>query len=676
MNSLGSFLLLLATILVTYSLVLGTIGAIKNDKRLIISSRESLRCFSWIMITALIVLCVLFVTNNYSNLYVWQHSSNDMQPMYLISAVWGGMDGSMLLWASIMSLFTLLAVNMSKQGPSERLKSWLIPCLSYPNLFFVLVVTFLTNPFREIPASIIHTNGQGLNPLLQNPSMMIHPPMLYLGFTGFIVPFAYSLAALCSSDLSTTWIKITRRWTLISWTFLTAGIILGGNWAYIELGWGGFWAWDPVENASFFPWLTGTAFLHSVMVQEHRGMLKIWNIALASLTYLLTVFGTFLTRSGIVQSVHAFASTDVGWVFLVYIGISVFIVTSLVIFRFKLLKPESKMQSYLSREAIFLFNNLLLLSITFATIWGVLLPVISEATSGEKIVVGPPFFNKVNMPLFLLLLFFMGVGPLVGWRSNSVKSIMRSFWVPFIMGSIITLLGIWIDGVNILPAISFGLSFFVITALLLEWHRRAKARSLISGKSTAKESIKLLRSKPRIYASHIIHIGVAMIAIAITGAYAYKTERDLVIPIGGTETIKNYQLKVTGIREERNPAYGALIADIEVYNNNNKLLFVLHPEKRIYTQKQEITTEVDIKSTLKEDLYVALAGLEDVTTDGKTPYKNVILKVFINPLQIWVWFSSIIIILGSLILVFESNYLFLTTANFSKTTNSLPQEVK
>jgi cytochrome c-type biogenesis protein CcmF len=373
MVDIGHFSLVTAWALSVYGVIGGSLGALRSNRALVKSAIYSVHLCAVFSFAALFALAVAFVGHDYSYMYVWQHSNNAMPSHYLVSAIWGGMDGSMLLWAVIMSLFGS-SVFLRPSMVRRELHNWLAPVLSAGTGFFLVVVTFLTNPFRLVPGGNIPLDGNGLNPLLQNPSMMIHPPILYAGFTGFLVPCAFCLAALISGQLSDSWIRATRRWTLVAWGFLTIGIILGGNWAYIELGWGGFWAWDPVENASFLPWLTATAYLHSVMVQEQKGMLKVWNVILAVTTYMLTVFGTFLTRSGVVQSVHAFAETDVGWVFLLYIGIVSSMTLVLIAFRWQELRPERQLESYFSREAAFLFNNLALLGICFSTFLGCSFP--------------------------------------------------------------------------------------------------------------------------------------------------------------------------------------------------------------------------------------------------------------------------------------------------------------
>lgn len=654
MIDIGHFSLVAGFFFCTYSAFVGSYGALKNDGKIVASAANSMLLCAFFSSVSLIALMYAFGTHDYSYVYVWQTSNNAMPLHYLISAVWGGMDGSMLLWAVIMTLFSALVVLRGKEVQRDLFK-WVIPVLAFANGFFLLVVTFLTNPFRLVPAGRILADGNGLNPLLQNPSMMIHPPMLYIGFTGFVVPFAFCLAALLGGQINNNWIRLTRRWTLVAWSFLTAGIILGGNWAYIELGWGGFWAWDPVENASFLPWLTGTAFLHSVMVQEQKGMLKVWNVILAVGTYLLTVFGTFLTRSGVVQSVHAFAETDVGWVFLTYIGLAFVVMCFLLALRWKDLKPDRAFESYLSREAAFLFNNLALLGICFATFWGVMFPVISEAFTGEKSVVGPPFFNQVNVPLFLALLFLMGVGPLISWRKNNLKLLTKTFSRPFISGSIVTVVFLFVDSSRVLAAVAFGLAVFAMATIESEFRRAAKIRRQLTEDGLVKSYVSVVKRRPRRYGGFLVHLGIAVMAIAITASYAYKIEKDITLKVGETTQVGRYNLSLRSLSEKAEANYGGIVAEILVTDaGNGEEITVMRPERRSYVSSEEITTEVALRMTPREDLYIALAGL-DIETGDKNNLQTLpaLFKVFVNPLQVWVWFGGIVVLFGTLIVLFE-----------------------
>jgi cytochrome c-type biogenesis protein CcmF len=654
---IGSFSLLAATFVAFYSFIVGIIGARLERTSLIASARNGLILTAFLAVVSLASLGGSFLSHDYNVVYVWQNSNNEMHPLYRIAAIWGGMDGSMLLWAALLCVYSALAVIYTPTV-SKKLFSWVIPVLSGANLFFLLLVSFLTNPFRVIPTGNLPLDGNGLNPLLQNPSMVIHPPLLYLGFTGFAIPFAFSFAALISGVFSDSWIALTKRWTLIAWGFLTMGIILGGNWAYIELGWGGFWAWDPVENSSFLPWLTGTALIHSVMVEQKRGMLKMWNISLAVLTYALTVFGTFLTRSGVVQSVHSFAESDIGWTFLLYLGILGVTFAILFVYRFKELRAENQIVSWFSREAAFLFNNLLFLSICFATFWGVMYPVFSEALGKEKSVVGAPFFNAVNVPLFLMLLFLMGAGPLLAWRKTSYSALRRVFLKPLIYGTLITILFLWLDFSRIYSALAFGLVVFALAAIGSEFHKGAKARKSSDEKKGANNLfsfLPLLIKKPEKYAGLLVHVGIGVMAVAITASSAYKIEKDFSIKPGGEYLVGDFRLELESIQEKDFRNYESVRAVVNVFEKSGKKkISVLHPEKRFYKKRNEPTTEVDIRMTLKEDLYIALAGFE-TEQDVGSQNPSVIFKVFINPLQVWLWFGTLIVLIGTLLVIWGAS---------------------
>ncbi len=585
-----------------------------------------------------------FVTNDYSIQYVWQYSNRAMPWIYKITAIWGGMDGSMLLWCFLVAMFAAFVAVASVRYPRPLLP-WLYSFSTSSTLFFTTITLFLTNPFRFLKAPVVMPDGNGLNPLLQNEYMAIHPPMLYLGFTGLAVPYAFCMAALASGHMSNDWIRLTRRWTLIAWTFLTAGIVLGGHWAYLELGWGGFWAWDPVENASFLPWLTATAFLHSVMVQERKGMLKNWNILLVVLTYALTVFGTFLTRSGIVQSVHAFASTDIGWVFLTYLGAVIIVALGLVFFRREQLRPERAIESVFSREAVFLLNNLVLLSICFAVLWGVMFPVFSEAFTGQKQTVGIPFFNAVNVPLFLALVFLMGIGPVIAWKRSSFKALVRSFALPFVLAFAVAAALVWAGITEFYPILAYSISFFVLMTILGEVNRGLRAQgSTTNSAAYAPATVVSLFRRQRIkYGAHVIHFGVLMMTVAITASMAHKVEREFTLAPGERFDVGRFSLELNEFHEEQQANYSAVQAHVTVRSRvDDSALQVLAPELRFYPKNKETTTEVALRMGHREDLYLILAGVDETGTKAS-------MKVFINPLQVWLWYGAIIMVIGGFI---------------------------
>lgn len=649
MSSLGHFCLTLAWLLSLFGFIGGALAAKRGDRKLFLAVRGATISGAAASGLAIAALGAAFLTNDYSIQYVWQYSNASMENIYKFSAIWGGMDGSMLLWAFILSVSSAVVAFSSLDLP-RKLMPWVLSVINSSLLFFLSVCLFFTNPFRLIRANFIPPDGNGLNPLLQNPYMAIHPPMLYLGFTTFSIPFAFCAGALLAGDLGNQWIRLTRRWTLIAWGFLTVGIVLGGKWAYEVLGWGGFWAWDPVENASFFPWLTGTAFLHSVMVQERKNMLKMWNIWLIILTYALTVFGTFLTRSGVVQSVHAFAETDIGWIFLIYLGLLLGSGAALTWMRRKELASERKIESFLSREAAFLINNLIFLSICFATIWGVMFPVLSEALTGVKQTVGVPFFNAVNVPLFLFLIFLMGVGPLIAWRKASLSSIAKTFAGPFLFSLFLAVLLVWAGITEFYPILSYCLCFFVLLTIFGEFHRGIKvqrAAAQDSATSVVGSAGRLIRRHRSRYLGYIVHLGVVVMTIAITASMAHKVEKEFALKLGEKFQIGRFTLTLKSVDDIQTSNYQGVRSVVEAAQTaDGKVLGQLTPEIRIFNKNGENAAQVSVRKSIREDLYLVLAGVEE--NGSKASF-----KVFINPLQIWLWIGAVITALATLALVFE-----------------------
>jgi len=647
MNDFGHFASCLAWLLAITGLSAGVYSGVTKKAAWCQTARNATILGSICVFLAIFSLGYGFATNDYTNQYIWQFSNRDMPAIYKVSAIWGGMDGSMLLWCFILSISAGILAYKAPSYP-RSMQPWLLAVVNSSALFFLTVTVFLTNPFQYLDAPFIPPDGNGLNPILQNPFMAIHPPMLYAGFTTFAIPYAFCMAALLSGNLGNEWLRLTRRWTLVAWGFLTAGIVLGGYWAYIELGWGGFWAWDPVENASFLPWLTGTAFLHSVLVQERKNMLKLWNVWLIVATYALIVFGTFLTRSGIVQSVHAFASTDVGWVFLVYIGLIVLLAAGLSIYRRKLLESEKKIESFLSREAAFLVNNLIFLSICFATLWGVMFPVLSEALTGSKQAVGVPFFNAVNVPIFLFMVLMMGIGPLIAWRKATLSSLIKTFLMPFASAFVVAVILLWAGVTAFYPLLAYALSFFVLMTIMMEFHKGVKTQKVSGGEkrqSTGKSIMHLFRRHRSRYAGHVIHLGVLVMVVAITASMAYKVEREFSLGLGETYEIGRFGIELQEVKQRTASNYESLYALAAVKSlRTGEILSYLRPELRFYSRNQETTTEVAIRKSVREDVYLVLAGL-DQTGEGAS------MKVYINPLQSWLWFGALIVMFGTLILL-------------------------
>lgn len=645
MNEVGHFAICFAWFFALYATIVGALAGYKKNSKFYLST---VNATVLVFVTELIAIASLaygFLSNDYTNQYIWQYSNKSMPAIYKVSAIWGGMDGSMLLWCFILSISGAILARQSLKI-AGNLMPWVLSVANSSSLFFLTITVYFTNPFRYLKSIYIPPDGNGLNPLLQNPYMAVHPPMLYMGFTTLAIPYAFCMGALLSGTLSNEWLKLTRRWILIAWAFLTAGIVMGGHWAYLELGWGGFWAWDPVENASFLPWLTATAFLHSVMVQERKNMLKIWNVWLVVATYGLTVFGTFLTRSGIVQSVHAFASTDIGWIFLVYIGALVGLALVLTLYRKNDLKSERKIESIFSREAAFLVNNLLFLSITFAILWGVLFPVFSEAITGEKQAIGIPFYNAVNVPLFLILIFLMGVGPLIAWKRASFKSILRTFTMPAVTAVIFGVL-LMLGGVEgFFPLLSYSLCFFVLMTVMAEYHRALRVqRASAAEKGLLLGSAHLLKRHSNRYIGYLIHIGVLVMTVSITASMAHKTEKEFSLSKDESFSVGRFNLKLNNVSPRSTENFHAVFADVSVTTSkDNQPYAELKPEMRAYTRNNENTSEVALKMGLREDLYLVLAGINE---DGS----RASFKLFINPLQIWLWLGTLVVVFGTVLLI-------------------------
>lgn len=641
MNSFGNISLFLAWITSLGGVIFGFLAAKKNSFSLHGIARLSTIATGVCAVSSTLALGALFISDDYSNQYVWQFSSRDMPTVYKFSAVWGGMDGSMLLWAAILSFGGGILAYQINAFP-KQLASWTLCGISQASLFFLTVTLFFTNPFRYIQSEIIPADGNGLNPLLMDPFMAIHPPIMYLGLTWFAIPAAIAFAALMSSKQQSPWFQYCRRWTLIAWGFLTAGKVLGGYWAYRELGWGGFWAWDPVENASFIPWLTGTAFLHSVMVEERKGMLRLWNIWLAISTYLLTVYGTFLTRSGIVQSVHAFASTDIGWVFLAYLGVFLAIALIVTFARKKHFAPERNLESFFSREVAFLLNNLVLISIAFATLWGVMFPVLSEWLTGQKQTVGIPYFNSVNVPLFLFLIFLMGVGPLIAWQKAKWSQMKRQFLIPFITAFIVAMMLVWSGIPGFYPIVSYGLCTFVFLTIIQEMYRLYRARH-------ATESQAVIRKTSRVIGGHIVHLGVLVAVIGITASMAHKVEKEFTVLPGQSHQVGNYVFTLKELKSYQTPSYEGLKAVTDVADaKSGKIVSTLEPASRFYFKKRENTSEVSILKALKGDVYLVMAGLDETG-------QKAAMKVYLNPLQSFLWVGTVIMIFGLVIILLSKS---------------------
>ena len=508
------------------------------------------------------------------------------------------------------------------------------------SLFFLTLLVFAANPFERV--GFVPPDGQGLNPLLQNYWMVIHPVMLYLGYVGMAVPFAFAVGALMSKRLDNEWVRTVRRWTLIPWMFLSAGIIMGSQWAYMELGWGGYWAWDPVENASFLPWLTGTAFLHSIIIQEQRGILKVWNVVLIWLTYFLVILGTFTTRSGVLESVHSFARSDVGPYFLGFLIIIMFGFLWLLFDRLPLLRSEQQIDSYASREAAFLANNWLFAGIAFATLWGTFFPMFSEILTGDRISVAAPFFNKVNGPLFLLLLLLMGVGPLLGLAAHQRGGLPQAVYLAADRRS-----GGGGAGLrrrrSLYPIIGLAVCAFVTATIVQEYVRGVNARRKTSGDNVFTAMGNLWRRNGRRYGGYIVHLGIVLIGVAVIGNEFYQQTTNVTLAPGETAQIAGYTLEFAGLESDRQSNLTEFGARVIAYDRNDNVVGTLIPKRNVYDKTPDMpTSEVGLHMSPIEDVYVVLNGWEE---GGKTAT----FTIYINPLTVWMWVGGLVLVLGTLI---------------------------
>jgi cytochrome c-type biogenesis protein CcmF len=647
MAELGSYSLLLALALGAYAFVAGIVALARKgdayDRLGETARRAGIAVFGAVALAAVVLVTATF-QNDFSISYILHHSNRDLPIPYKFAVLWSGQEGSLLFWALLLSTYGL--VLRLRHKVDTRLVAFASVVISAVQVFFLLLVNFAANPFAMTIGNL-PPDGNGLNPLLQYPEMVIHPPMLYLGYVGFTVPFAFALAALIMKYPGEKWIHITRRWTMVTWGFLTVGIFLGAHWAYSVLGWGGYWGWDPVENASLMPWLTGTAFLHSVMMQEKRGMLKVWNVWLIFSTFMLAIFGTFLTRSGVVSSVHAFAQSSIGTWFVSFLALTAAVCLYWFLKNREHLRSENRLESLVSRESSFLFNNLLLLVACFTVLWGTLFPVLSEWVQGTKVTVGPPFFNRVNIPVALLLLLLTGVGPLLAWRKTSMESLKRNFRIPVLVGlgvgALLVAIGYvkpWTEQSEFYSLMTIILSVLVATTVISEFVRGGRVISRHTGQNLFASMVQLTRRNTRRYGGYIVHFGVIVIMIGFAGsAFNQDIERELTA--GQSMSIGPYTLTMRSNTQDDNANYSSEWAIVDV-TKNGKPLTTMYPERRFFKASQQPQSMVALHTTLKEDLYLVYSGINQDTG-------NPIIKAHLNPLVLWIWIGVHIMIIGTVV---------------------------
>ena len=647
----GELSLWIALLMCVWSVTLSFAGGAMRRSDLIASGERGLYAGFGFIVLASAGLWTALITSDFSLRYVASFTSANLPFVYKVSAFWGGQAGSMLFWCLILAGYAALATFANRRSVRE-LMPWVTGTNALVLLFFIATTAIASNPFERL--DWVPADGRGLNPQLQNPAMAIHPPMLYLGYVATAIPFGFAIAALVTRRLDAEWLGAVRRWALVSWVFLTIGVVLGMWWAYVELGWGGYWMWDPVENASLLPWLTGTAFLHSIMIQEKRGMLRKWNVTLVVATFMLSVLGTFITRSGVIQSVHSFAQSAVGNWFAAFMIFALAATVWLVSMRLKDLEPQAQLEAMISREAAFLYNNLVLVGIAFSVLWGTLFPIISEAVRGSKITVGESFFNSVNVPLGLLLLALTGIGPLIAWRKASVGNIQRQFAGPAAFG-LITGAALFVLGIHKLyPLMTWTLSAFVTGTIIQEFWKGVGARRKMYGENAVVALGRLVARNRRRYGGYVVHAGIVMLFAAFAGM-AFKLEYDITLADGESYSAKDPYGRQWTFTNEGLSEFKALNREVVAIalrpTIEGKALPLITSEKRQHFDSRgnptfQPSTEVGILVRNDMDVYVVLAGVVQ---------KKAEIRVNFNPLVVWVWNGGMLMALGGLIVMWPQS---------------------
>ncbi|NOZ71860.1 MAG: heme lyase CcmF/NrfE family subunit [Chloroflexi bacterium] len=663
MADLGYITLVLAFIVSIYGLVASLVGAKRRNEVLITSGRNALYVVAGLITVSTVALWYLFISNDLSIDFVASHSERNLPLFYRFSALWAGQAGSLLFWLFILAIYSTIFILVEWKRQQRR-RPYMIATLLGVHVFFILVMLIAANPFerlwvlpdgsttaslfRPLGASLfIPADGRGLSPLLQNYWMVFHPVFLYLGYVGLTLPMAYAVSSLASGDLDNNWVKDVRVWNLIPWIFLTIGIIMGSQWAYIELGWGGFWAWDPVENASLIPWLTATAFLHSIMIQQQRGMLKVWNMMLAFISFWLVIIGTFITRSGIIDSVHAFALSNVGPLFLSFIVLTFALFLYLLWARLPQLQSEAELDSMLSRESAFLYVNVLFLVSAFVTLFGTLFPIVSEALTNTKIAVSAPYFNKVDGPIFMGILILMGLGPLLGWRRSSPEMLKKSLTPPIAMALLVVVILAMFVTQRWVPLAGWGVAALVLGTILWEYYRGARARRKATGEPWLLALVRVMGRNQRRYGGYMVHLGVVMITVAVIGTTMFHSNLKTSLHLNESVELAGYTFTYTGLEQKSYPNHDSAIAQVLV-TKGDKVVGTLKPRMNFYStlagRDMGPTSEVGLHTNLIEDVYVVFNGWE---SDGNLGA----FEIFVNPLMLWMWLGGLVMIIGTVFAV-------------------------
>ena len=638
MASLGTASLIIALALAAYGAVASFAGAKQRNGALALSGRRATYALALALGVGVLALITAFLRNEFAIRYVADHSNLAMPRVYTWVAFYAGNAGSLLFVAFALALMSSLAMAYAPRrlGPQLPYANGVLMIIS---LFFTAVMLFLANPFVETAA--VPIDGQGINPLLTHPGMFAHPPLIMTGLVSIAIPFAFGMGALLSGRVDDAWVDAGRVWGLAAWALLAIGLLLGAWWAYTILGWGGYWAWDPVENAAFMPWLGLTAFIHSIMVQKRRGMFRMWNIALINTAFTLGAFGVFINRGGPVPSVHSFGASTLGWVFLLFLGVSVVLSFGLFFYRLADLRSSGRLESTLSREAAFLVNNLLLLAVAFITMWGVVFPLISELVTGETITVAEPFYNKVNGPLLLALVLLMGIGPLLPWRRATWESVRRALAVPAAAAAVVCVALALFGVVKPIALIAFTVSAMAAASVLQEWARGTMARRRATGAAYPAAFAQLIAANRPRYGGYVVHLAVVMLAFGIIGSQFYNLERDVILGPGDRATIGEYEVEFAGSAVIPFPDRTERTATINLYRDGEPVKTIV-AWQGLYPSFRILSTRAAIHSTPKEDVYVLFSELQP---DGE----SAVFRLLLNPLVWWMWVAGPFVVLGTLI---------------------------
>ena len=638
MASLGSFTLLVAFIVCTYAAAVSVAGARRRSPRLIESGVGAFYLLVALMLLASAIILHAFITGDYSIRYVDQYSDSAQPLFYQLASYWGGLDGSIMFWVTLLSIFGACAIYSNRERQRELIP-YVVAVIAVVEMFFLFVMIVHKNPFATYLTQA-PIDGRGLNPLLQNPYMAIHPPSLYIGFVGMTIPFAFALAALITGHVDDSWLRAVRRWTMGAWLFLSLGLTLGMIWAYEELGWGGYWGWDPVENAALLPWFTATAFLHSVMVQERRSMLRVWNMTLVIMTFFLTIFGTFMTRTGVVQSIHSFGQDRaLYWMFIVFMVVLLTVSFGLVIYRLPLLRARNELESWVSREAAFLVNNWILLFSAVFVLFATMFPTLSEAVTGLRLTVGPPFFTKWMLPIGLILLTLTGVGPLLAWRQSSLSNLRYQFAWP-VAAALLTGAGLYAAGFRVwVSGICFALCAFVIGTIGQEFVRGAVVRREATGTDLFTALVGLVGRSRRRYGGYVVHVGIVLMFLGFAGS-GFKQDAQMLLRPGQEHEIGRYTVRYDRLSQNTDSQKQMITAHMTVMQDGEQVGELFPARWFYFKHESEPTTEVAMRRTVAEDLYIVLAGYE--LDDQAASF-----EITVNPLVNWVWFGFTVLALGT-----------------------------